>query len=168
MLDKLYWHGRILETFVSTTVREWSDPMTLTQRLTRAGATFIVFGIAAAVLPQQNGAAQATTASGLCGTTTVQYRLTKDSGGQTDSGTTTSVVSTTPITLYSFYSIGGSFLAAEPTTTYSFSPLNATTLPVFNSSGASTTFTLAVPGRVTANIHAYGSTHIVTYDFTII
>ena len=142
--------------------------MTLTQRLTRAGATFIVFGIAAAVLPQQNGAAQATTASGLCGTTTVQYRLTEDPNGVTDSGTTTSVASKTSITLYSFYSTGGSFLHADSTTTYLFSPSDITTLPVFNSSGASTTFTPPVPGTVTANIHANGLTYTVTYGFTAI
>ena len=142
--------------------------MTLTQRLTRAGATFIVFGIAAAVLPQQDGAAQATTLSGQCGSTTVYYRLTEDPSGATGTVTTTSVASKTSITLYSFYSIGAGdkFLAAEPTTTYSFSPLPGTTLSVFNSSGVSTTFTPPVPGTVTANIHAYGSTYIVTYDFT--
>ena len=141
--------------------------MTLTQRLTRAGATFIVFGIAAAVLPQQDGAAQATTVDGPCVPPTAQYRLTANSDG-TDSGATTSVASKTSITLYSFYSIGAGdkFLAAEPTTTYSFSPLDVTASSVFNSSGVSTTFTPPVPGTVTANIHAYGSTYIVTYDFT--
>ena len=33
--------------------------MTLSQRLTRAGLTFVLFGTVAAVLPQQNGAASA-------------------------------------------------------------------------------------------------------------
>ena len=32
---------------------DWRLPMTLTQRLTRAGATFIVFGVVAAILPHQ-------------------------------------------------------------------------------------------------------------------
>ena len=139
--------------------------MTLTQRLTRAGATFIVFGIAAAVLPQQNGAAQATTVDGPCVPPTAQYRLTANSDG-TDSGATTSVASKTSITLYSFYSTGGSFLHADSTTTYSFSPFDVTASSVFNSSGASTTFTPPVPGRVIANIHANGLTYTVTYGFT--
>ena len=144
--------------------------MTLTQRLTRAGATFIVFGIAAAVLPQQDGTAQATTLSGQCGSTTVYYRLTEDPSGATGTVTTTSVASKTSITLYSFYSIGAgdNFLAAEPTTTYSFSSSAGITLPVFSSPGASTTGTPAGPGTVTATIVVPGSTHIVTYGITII
>ena len=141
--------------------------MTLTQRLTRAGATFIVFGIAAAVLPQQNGAAQATTASGLCGTTTVQYRLTEDSSGATDSGSSQKFISSiTSITLYSLYSTGGNFLAADPATTYRFSSLAGDALQPFTSPGASTTGTPAGPGTVTATIVVPGSTHIVTYDIT--
>ena len=140
--------------------------MTLTQRLTRAGATFIVFGIAAAVLPQQNGAAQATTASGLCGTTTVQYRLTGNPDG-TDSGSSQKFISSiTSITLYSLYSTGGNFLAADPATTYRFSSLAGDALQPFTSPGASTTGTPAGPGTVTATIVVPGSTHIVTYDIT--
>ena len=53
--------------------------MTLTQRLTRAGATFIVFGVVAAILPQQNGSAQAVTNSADCSGVSVHYRLTEGS-----------------------------------------------------------------------------------------
>ena len=51
--------------------------MTLTQRLTRAGATFIVFGVVAAILPQQNEAAMADNG---CTVTNHTFAI-KNSGG---------------------------------------------------------------------------------------
>ena len=68
--------------------------MTLTQRLTRAGATFIVFGLVAALVPT-NENAMATT--GNC-TTTGSYRLTTDPTGVADQDNSTSS--------YNFYAFG--------------------------------------------------------------
>ena len=76
--------------------------MTLTQRLTRAGATFIVFGVVAAILPQQNGSAQAVTDPGTCNNTTAYYKLTE--GGSSTDSTSSTVTSIQNATVNAFAS----------------------------------------------------------------
>ena len=82
--------------------------MTLSQRLTRAGLTFILFGTVAAALPHQDDAAHATDD---CTKPPATYRLTTDSGGNTPSTTTT--ISLTgangvpkTVVLYTFFNTG--------------------------------------------------------------
>ena len=101
--------------------------MTLSQRLTRAGLTFILLGTVAAALPQQSGAAQADTAQ--CGTTgSVYYRLTADSSGASDTAHATPVPAGTSEDFFFFQSttgVSGTYAAFTPT---SFTPSGYTTV----------------------------------------
>ena len=135
--------------------------MTLTQRLTRAGATFIIFGVAAAVLPQQNGAARAVTDSGTCNKQPFYYRLTE--GGSSTNTTSSTVASGKTVTIDAFTSADNS----------TFSPANASY--TFNggslstSSGISTTVTGgSVPGNYTlTGTFTDTTTHTVDYPITV-
>ncbi len=89
--------------------------MTLSQRLTRAGLVFVLLGSVAAVLPQQNGAAQATTGAGLCNGVTRQYAFGDSS---TDSNTSATVVQNSFKTLTAFED-------GNPTTNVGFSLSNS-------------------------------------------
>ena len=137
--------------------------MTLTQRLTRAGATFIVFGVVAAILPQQNGAAQATTVTGLCNMVAVSYRLTENSD-KTDSGPAKVVASGTPVTLYSFYSSDGGNTYSPASANYTYVTTSGTINLGF---GTSVTFAPASSGTVTALVIGNGTVQAVTYGITV-
>ena len=99
--------------------------MTLSQRLTRAGLTFVLFGTVAAVLPQQNGAAQAETT--VCPTNSqIVYSLT---GNTANPGSITASISkANPTPLYTLESTNGgtTYSALSGVTVTSGTPANIT------------------------------------------
>ena len=85
--------------------------MTLSQRLTRAGLSFIVFGTAVSLMPT-NGSAIADTSTCVGG---FIYRLTTDSSGATDTAPLTPVAIATMEKFYFFSSSdGGTTYTAFP------------------------------------------------------
>ena len=98
--------------------------MTLSQRLTRAGLSFIVFGTAVSLMPT-DGMAIADTSTCAGG---FIYRLTADSSGKTDTAPSTPVTIATLETFYFFRSSdGGTTYAAF--TPNSFTATKYTTVP---------------------------------------
>lgn len=116
--------------------------MTLTQRLTRAGATFIILGTAAVLVPQ-NGEAKATTSSGNCSTQTPFYKLTTSPDFSDTSGATTAVGAA--VTVYAASSTNGTdYTAAGSTFSYTGGGTNLS-----NASGTSTTISTPAAGSYT-------------------
>ena len=98
--------------------------MTLSQRLTRAGLSFIVFGTAVSLMPT-DGMAIADTSTCVGG---ISYRLTTDASGLTDTQPPTNVPVGTQETFYFFQS----------TSTGTFLPVTPVTPSIFTSSGYTT------------------------------
>lgn len=120
--------------------------MTLSQRLTRAGLSFIVFGTAVSLMPT-NGNAIADTLTCAGG---ISYRLTTDPLGLTDTQPSTNAAVGTEETFYFFQSTnGGAFqLVTQPIFDHLgyntvLSPLNAY---VGTTSSGSNTVTAKVAG----------------------
>jgi len=138
--------------------------MTLSQRLIRAGLTFIILGTAAALLPQQNEAAQATSNCNDCTKVTINYRLSPASCG----GSTffSFVKSGTPVKLYASTSQGNgpySLTSAAYSYTGSTSPGKA-----FTSPGTSTTGSPTSSGSVKANFTVSGHpTYTIQYPIYV-
>lgn len=139
--------------------------MTLSQRLTRAGMTFIILGTAAALLPQQNEAAQATTNCQDCPTVTTNYRLTADSSCG-NSTFFTFVRTNTQVKLYAFTSQGNGPFSPE-SATYSYSG-STSTGNKFTSPGISTKGNPTSCGQVQAQFIASDrTTHTVRYPIYV-
>jgi hypothetical protein len=131
--------------------------MTLTQRLTRAGAAFIIFGTAAAMLPQ-TGEAKATTSSTTCGTHTISYRLTTDPNFTDTYYTSTNSANQTTPPIYAAIDTGSGYQGT--TADYTYTDPNATLSPA---SGLSTTVTTTTTGALTGTFHINGSVYTVQY-----
>lgn len=117
--------------------------MTLSQRLTRAGLTFLLLGSVAAVMPQQIDTA---TADDQTCTNGNHYRLTDNPTGTTDH-VPASVVSGSSQSFYVYQSLDGSNKSYKPFTPLSFSP--STNFPG-NSSGNQFTGTASNTGSTDA------------------
>jgi hypothetical protein len=127
--------------------------MTLTQRLTRAGATFIILGAAALLIPQ-NDAAQATTATSSCAKTNPFYRLTTNPSPFSDTVGATVAINTSVVVYAASSSDGTNYTAT--TASFSYSDPKGTVTPT---SGISTsvsspavgdyTLTGTFPGNIT-------------------
>ena len=143
--------------------------MTLSQRLTRAGLTFILLGSVAVALPQQDGAAQAYTTNCVPGTT-IRFRLTDHSDFSDNSTAILASGSTdTLITLRStdggatFTRLGNVPVMSSNTAIVSLNPVAATdstgnVVATGNAQGGAT---------VTATFTESSATEIATFDFTV-
>ncbi len=118
--------------------------MKLSQRLTRAGLTFILLGSVAAVMPNKD-AAQATTVNCTGGPTT-QYRLTDQSDGSDNTSAYISRSAKNSVKLYTFISTDS---GATFTQTNQSLFVNPNDIISFTSSGDTTSDTS--PASVYAN-----------------
>lgn len=145
--------------------------MTLSQRLTRAGAAFVIFGFAAALLPQQNEATKAAVNSGTCPSPPpLLYRLTTNNAPNFPATASASITHKLPATIYAAASTDGIHYTAA-TASYQYTGTN---VMIFPSSGTATTLTVhdnsgkgdgtfALVGTFTGN----NTTKIVSYPIVV-
>lgn len=144
--------------------------MTPSQRLTRAGATFIILGFAAALLPQQNEAAKAAMNPGACTTPPPSYRLTTNNAPNFPATPSALITHKLPVTVYAATSTDGikytaaaaSYRYTGANVTSSTSSGTATTLALHDNSGKSDG-TFALVGTFTGN----ATTNIVSYPVVV-
>ena len=152
--------------------------MTLTQRLTRAGLVFVLLGSVAAVLPQQGGAAQATTTACAAGTST-RFRVTTDSTGTTDniSANISRSTASLSVTLYSFVDTGSGFANSPTSATFtvpagSTASLNGNATSVTGNSvivnpSSSNPANTATATSVTVNFNQGAITGVASYNINV-
>ena len=131
--------------------------MTISQRLTRAGLTFILFGTVAAVLPQQSGAVRADT----CVTPTGSYRLTSHADCTTDAST--AIISNSPpttIPLYTCFAADGTNFGPDSS---NFSITVGNTATLSPSSGTTTTVSHANNGPGNDTVTSTSTQGSITY-----
>ena len=143
--------------------------MTLSQRLTRAGLVFVLFGTVAAVLPQQSGAARADD----CTITGAVYRLTSNQSCSPDSSTATihnsSTNGSTSIVLYTCFAANGTIFVSHNAASYSITGGHASVSPT---SGPMTTVsangTSTGTDTVTSTDTINGTTYTAHYTIAVI